>query len=125
MKAKTFLELAALSAGLYAIAKETQLLEKLKELSAEGREKFDEFMAENFVDEEGNEIPLTDKLLMKAKEAREELEGKINDMVTTFYEKLNNTHAEKLGDLEERMEQMNQTLAALEARYVKQSENNS
>ena len=46
-------------------------------------------------------------------------------MVTTFYEKLNNTHAEKLGDLEERMEQMNQTLAALEARYVKKSENNS
>jgi len=123
MKAKTFLELAALSASLYTISKETQLLDKLKDLSAQGRDKINEFMAEKILDEDGNEVPFTEKLLLKAKEAREELETKINERITAFYEKVNISHTEKMSDLEERLEEMNKTLAAMEARILANQEN--
>ena len=116
MKAKTFIELAALSANLYAISKETHLLEKLKDLSEQGRDKINDFMSETIIDEHGNEIPFTDRLLLKAKEAREELEAKIGEMVTAFYEKVNIAHTDKLSDLETKLEETAKNLALAEAR---------
>lgn len=116
MKAKTFIELAALSANLYAISKETHLLEKLKDLSEQGRDKINDFMSEKIVDEHGNEVPFTDKLLLKAKEAREELEAKIGEMVAVFYEKVNIAHTDKLSELESKLQEMTRNLALAEAR---------
>ncbi len=116
MKAKTFIELAALSANLYAISKETHLLEKLKKLSEEGKDKINEFMSETVLDENGNEVPFTDRLLMKAKEAREELESKIGEMIKVFYEKANIAHTEQLKDLENKLEELNKNLALAEAK---------
>jgi hypothetical protein len=115
MKAKTFIELAALSANLYAISKETHLLEKLKDLSEQGRDKINDFMSETVVDEHGNEVPFTDRLLLKAKEAREELEAKIGEIVAAFYEKVNIAHTGKLTDLETRLEEITKTMALMEA----------
>lgn len=122
MKAKTLIELAALSANLYAISRETHLLEKLKKMSEEGKDKINDFMSETVLDEEGNEVPFTDRLLMKAKEAREELEEKIGEMVKTFYEKMNIVHTEKLNDLESKLEELNKNLALAEAK-ISQLEN--
>lgn len=116
MKAKTFIELAALSANLYAISKETHLIEKLKDLSEQGRDKINDFMSETVVDEHGNEVPFTERLLLKAKEAREELETKIGEMVAAFYEKVNIAHTDKLQELEGRVEEMARNLALAEAR---------
>jgi hypothetical protein len=116
MKAKTFIELAALSANLYAISKEAYLVEKLKDLSAQGRDKINEFMAETVVDEHGNEVPFTDRLLLKAKEAREELEAKIGEMVAAFYEKVNIAHTDKLTELERKLDEAAKNLALAEAR---------
>jgi hypothetical protein len=42
MKAKTFLELVTLSSTLYTISKETKLMEKLAELSEQGKDKINE-----------------------------------------------------------------------------------
>lgn len=116
MKAKTFLELVTLSANIYAISKETHLLDKLKELSEEGKDKINEFMKEKVLDENGNEVEFTERLLMKAREAREELERKIGSAVAVMYEKMNIAHTDKLLELEARIEQLNKDLALAEAR---------
>lgn len=116
MKAKTLIELAALSASLYAISKETHLLEKLKDLSEKGKNNINDFMSEKIVDENGNEVPFTEKLLRKAKEAQEELETKIGEMIAAFYEKVNIAHTDKLKTLEDQLEEVNRNLALAEAR---------
>jgi hypothetical protein len=116
MKAKTLIELAALSANLYAISKETHLMEKLKDLSEQGRDKLNEFMSEKSVDEDGNEIPFSERLLLKAKEAREELEIRIGEMVAAFYEKVNIAHTDKLTELENKLDEISKNLALAEAR---------
>lgn len=116
MKAKTFIELAALSANLYAISKETHLMEKLKELSEQGRDKINEFMSEKILDEHGNEIPFTERVHLKAKEVQEELETRIGEMVATFYEKVNIAHTDKLKELESKLEELSKNMALAEAR---------
>ena len=116
MKAKTLIELAALSANLYAISRETHLMEKLKDLSEQGRDKLNEFMSEKSVDEHGNEIPFSERLLLKAKEAREELEIRIGEMVTAFYETVNIAQTDKLKELENKLDEISKNLALAEAR---------
>ncbi len=116
MKAKTFLELVSLSTTLYTISKETHLMEKLAAVSEQVKDKINEFMKERMVDENGNEVEFLDKLLIKANEAKEELEVKIGEMVATFYEKLNIAHVEQLKGLEARIEQLGKELALAEAR---------
>ena len=56
MKAKTILELATLSASLYTISKNTQIIEKMRQLAEEGKDKVNAFMKEHQVDEDGNDI---------------------------------------------------------------------
>lgn len=116
MKAKTFLELVALSANLYSISKENHLMDKLKDLSEDGKDKINSFMSEKVLDENGNEIEFMDRLMMKAQEAKGELEQKIGEMVTTFYEKVNIAHVDKIKELEEKIELVKRELALAEAR---------
>jgi polyhydroxyalkanoate synthesis regulator phasin len=116
MKAKTFLELVTLSANIYTISKETHLLDKLKELSEEGKDKINEFMKEKVLDEDGNEVEFTERILMKAHEARVELERKIGEVVSVMYEKMNIAHTDKIKELEDRIEQLTKDIALAEAR---------
>lgn len=116
MKAKTFLELITLSSTLYTISKETHLMEKLAAMSEQGKDKINEFMKESMVDENGNEVEFMDKLVLKAHQAKEELEAKIGEMVVTFYEKINVAHTDQIRGLEERLEQLSKDLALAEAR---------
>jgi len=116
MKAKTFLELVALSANLYSISKETHLMDKLKDLSEDGKDKINSFMSEKVLDENGNEIEFMDRLMLKAQEAKDELEQKIGEMVATFYEKVNIAHVDKIKELEEKIELIKRELALAEAR---------
>lgn len=122
MKAKTFIELAALSANLYAISRETHLMDKLKELSDQGRDKINEFMSEKSLDKDGNEIPFTERVRMRAKEVQEEMEEKMREMVAAFYEKVNITHTDKLVELERKLEELNNKIALAEER-INQIEN--
>lgn len=116
MKAKTFLELVTLSSTLYTISKETHLMEKLAAMSEQGKDKINEFMKESLVDENGNEMEFMDKLVLKAHQAKEELEAKIGEMIATFYEKVNIAHTDQIRGLEERIEQLSKDLALAEAR---------
>ena len=116
MKAKTLLELVTLSTTLYTISKETPLMEKLTALSEQGKDKINDFMSEKVVDENGNEVQFLDKLVLKAHEAKEELEVKIGEMVAVFYEKVNIAHTDQLKGLELKVEQLEKELALAEAR---------
>ncbi len=116
MKAKTLLELVTLSSTLYTISKETHLMEKLTALSEQGKDKINDFMSEKVVDENGNEVQFLDKLVLKAHEAKEDLEVKIGEMVAAFYEKVNIAHTDQLKGLELKVEQLQKDLALAEAR---------
>jgi len=116
MKAKTLLELVTLSSTLYTISKETHLMEKLTALSEQGKDKINDFMSEKVVDENGNEVEFLDKLVLKAHEAKEELEVKIGEMVAAFYEKVNIAHTDQLKGMELKVEQLEKDLALAEAR---------
>ncbi|MCF8414890.1 MAG: hypothetical protein K9G40_01505 [Crocinitomicaceae bacterium] len=116
MKAKTFLELVALSANLYAISKETHLMDKIKDMSEHGKDKINDFMKEKIVDENGNEVEFIERLMMKAHDAKEELEDKIGEMVAVFYDKMNIAHVDKVKELELKIDQLSKDLALAEAR---------
>ena len=116
MKAKTFLELISLSTTIYTISKQTDLLEKIGDLTDQGKEKLNDFMKEKMVDEQGNEIEFVDKLVLKIQEAKKDLEEKIGEVVASFYEKINIVHTDQLKAMEERLDQLTKSLALLEAR---------
>jgi hypothetical protein len=116
MKAKTILELATLSASLYTISKNTQIIEKMRQLAEEGKDKVNAFMKEHQVDEDGNEIEFVDKMLQKATELREDLEQKISQVVAELYEKLNIAHTDQIGQLEEKIALLTKDLALAESR---------
>jgi BMFP domain-containing protein YqiC len=119
MKTKTILELLTLSASLYHIAKDTHLLEKLHEISDKGKESINKVASDPLVDEDGNEMELVDKLLHKAAEVRQELELKIEEMVASFYKKINVAHLDEIKALNEKLEKADMTIALLEARMNK------
>jgi polyhydroxyalkanoate synthesis regulator phasin len=116
MKAKTFLELISLSTTIYTISKQTDLLEKIGDLTDQGKEKLNDFMKEKMVDEQGNEIEFVDKLVLKIQEAKKDLEDKIGEVVASFYEKINIVHTDQLKAMEERLDQLTKSLALAEAR---------
>jgi polyhydroxyalkanoate synthesis regulator phasin len=116
MKAKTILELATLSASLYTISKNTQIIEKMRQLAEEGKDKVNAFMKEHQVDEDGNDIEFVDKMLQKATELREDLEQKISQVVAELYEKLNIAHTDQIGQLEEKIASLSKDLALAESR---------
>jgi polyhydroxyalkanoate synthesis regulator phasin len=116
MKAKTFLELISLSTTIYTISKQTDLLEKIGDLTDQGKDKLNDFMKEKMVDEQGNEIEFVDKLVLKIQEAKKDLEEKIGEVVASFYEKINIVHTDQLKAMEERLDQLTKSLALAEAR---------
>ena len=116
MKAKTFLELVTLSSTLYTISKETHLMDKLSDLSEQGKEKLNAFMKEQQWDEDGKEMEFVDRLMHKANEAKEELELKIAEMVEGFYAKINVAHTNQIDELKREIDQLKKEVALAEAR---------
>jgi polyhydroxyalkanoate synthesis regulator phasin len=57
-----------------------------------------------------------DKLLKKAHEAREDMNTKVEEMVTALYNKMNIAHTDEIKGLELRIEELSRQLALAEAR---------
>ena len=115
MRAKTLLELMTLSTNLYMIAKDEKVMNAISEMSAKGREKFEGFMEElNGEDEKS----LSEKLMLKAAQAKGELEQKIEEMVIKLYDKMNIAHTQLIADLQTQIESLKKELALAEARIV-------
>ncbi|PTM03989.1 MAG: hypothetical protein DA407_13425 [Bacteroidetes bacterium] len=119
MKTKTILELLTLSSSLYYIARDTQLLDKINEYSEKGKDNINKILSEPQLDENGNELEFVDKIILKTHELKEELEDKIEEMVVTFYKKINVAHLDEIKALNEKIEKIDATVALLEARLHK------
>lgn len=116
MKTKSIVELLTLASSLYYITKDTQLIDKINELSSKGKDNVNEFFSDTQFDENGNELEFWDKLTLKAKQAKEELEGMIDEKVIIFYKKVNIAHTDEVLALNEKLEKLDRKVALLEAR---------
>ena len=116
MKIKTLIELLTLSSSIYYLARDSHFLDKLKELSEEGIDSINKTSSEPVFDEEGNEIEFIDKIIHKTKQAKQEIEQEIEDLVVKFYKKVNIAHLDEIRALNEKVEKSNMEIALLEAR---------
>ncbi|RXP63573.1 hypothetical protein EC396_01855 [Lutibacter sp. HS1-25] len=119
MKAKSILELLTLSSSLYVLARDTELLEKIKELSEKGKDEIDKIISESKLDENGNELEFVDKIILKTQELKDELDKKVEELVIKFYKKIHVAHVDEIKALNEKIEKADMAIALLEARLNK------
>jgi len=116
MKTKTLLELLTLSSSIYFIAKEEHLLDRFNELTEKGKNRVNDAISKSELDEEGNELELMDKVILKTSQLKEELEQKIEELIVQFYKKINVAHLDEIKILHEKLEKSNTAIALIEAR---------
>lgn len=116
MKTKTLLELLTLTSSIYYLAKDTQLIDRINELSEKGKDSINKINSETQLDEDGNELEFVDKIILKTSQIKEELEEKIEELVVKFYKKINVAHLDEIRALNEKVEKSDQAIALLEAR---------
>ncbi|WP_372793949.1 hypothetical protein [Lutibacter sp.] len=119
MKTKTILELLTLSSSMYFLAKESELFERIKELSEKGKDEINKIVSESQLDENGNELEFVDKVILKTHELKKELDEKIEELVIKFYKKINIAHLDEIKALNEKLEKADMAIALLEARLNK------
>lgn len=119
MKTKTLLELVMLSSSIYHLAKDAELLERIQEMSAKGKDNINKAASETILDEEGNPMELMDKIVYKTSQLKEEFEQKIEELVVKFYKKINVAHLDDIQALDEKVEKADMAIALLEARLNK------
>lgn len=119
MKTKTLLELITMASSIYYLARDTQIIERINEMSEKGKENINLFAAEPLFDEDGNELDFVDKLLYKTAEFKDEIEDKIEEVVARFYKKVNIAHLDEIRALNEKLDQADRAIALLEARLNK------
>jgi len=119
MKTKTILELLTLSSSMYFLAKESDLFERIKELSEKGKDEINKIVSESQLDENGNELEFVDKIILKTHQLKEELDEKIEELVINFYKKINVAHLDEIKALNEKLEKADMAIALLEARLNK------
>ena len=116
MKTKTMLELLTLSSSLYFMAKDTEILDRIKEYTEKGKDNLNAFMSNPEFDENGNELEFIDRIVAKTHQLKEELNEKIEQQVVNFYKKINIAHLDEIKALNEKLEKLDATVALLEAR---------
>ncbi|MGZ3862186.1 MAG: hypothetical protein ACXVPN_11730 [Bacteroidia bacterium] len=113
MKAKTLIELLTLSTNLYMISKDEKMMHNLSEMMQKGKEKLSGLAEEFSFDED--EEKLIEKLADKARQAKEELEHKMEEVAKKVYEKVNIAHTDRVKDLESTIFNLQQRLAKIES----------
>ena len=116
MKTKTLIELITLSSSIYYLAKDSQVLERLIELSEKGIDRINKTSSEIQYDENGQEIQFMDKVILQTKQVKEDIEKEIEALVVKFYKKINVAHLDEIHALNEKLEKSNAEIALLEAR---------
>ncbi len=119
MKTKTLIELITLSSSLFVLSRDTHLLEKFNEWSEKRKEMLNKTDSDGILDEDGNEMDLINKILLKGEQVKEELEVKIEELVAKVYKKINLAHLDEIKALNEKLEKADKTLALVEARLNK------
>ncbi len=112
MRAKTMIELLTLSTNLYMIAKDKETMENISKLVNKGKEKWDEVLNPG---EEVEEVDLMQRIMAKAKEAKEELDRKMEEVAVKVYAKMHIAHADDVKALEEKIELLEKQVNLLQA----------
>jgi polyhydroxyalkanoate synthesis regulator phasin len=123
MRAKTLLELVSLSANIYLLTKDKQLMETLSEMADKGKEKVNKMMDDWKTEdgeegEEGEKHRLLDKLMEKAREAKAEFEEKMENVAKTVYAKMKIAHAEEIEKLQKEISGLRHEVSHAETRIV-------
>lgn len=119
MKTKTLIELITLSSSLYILARDTHLLDKFGDWTDEKAKKINDIASEAVLDRDGNELKLLDKIKLKAEQVKDELEAKIEDVISNTYKKIKIAHLDDIKGLREQLEKADAKIALLEARLNK------
>lgn len=119
MKTKTVVELVMLSSAIYRLAKDSELLERIQDMSEKGKDNINKMATETILDDDGNPMELMDKLLYKTSQLKDEFEHKIEELVVKFYKKINVAHLDDIRALNEKVEKADMAIALLEARLNK------
>ena len=88
-------------------------------MAEKGKDRINKAVSNPVLDENGNEMEFVDKLIHKAGQAKEELEHKIEEVVTEFYKKVNIAHVDEIKGLKSQLEEQDKIIALLEARLNK------
>lgn len=116
MKARTLIELLTLSTNLYMISKDENFLDHLGEMAEKGKKKLSSLAEEFAGDDDAGEDRLVEKMILKAKQAKEELEQKMEEVAVKAYRKLHIAHTDDLKNVLERIELLEKKLSIVEAR---------
>ncbi len=108
MKAKTLIQLLSLSTSLYMISKDEELMSKISEITNKGKDKLNDWY-DDF--SEDSEEQLTDKIVRTARQAKEELDKKIEEAVVKMYEKMHIAHTSDVKELQLQLENVTKELA--------------
>lgn len=113
MKAKTLIELLTLSTNLFMISKDEKFMTAVSEMTEKAKEKAGNLIEEFSGEDEDN---LWQKISVKAAQAKEELDHKIEEMVIKTYEKMKIAHANDLKAMEVVISKLKTDLQTAEAR---------
>jgi len=116
MKAKNLIQLLSLSTSLYMLSKDEELMNKVSDLAKKGTQKLNDFY--DHVKEGDDDEQLSEKVLRTLKEAKEELDRKIEEAVIRIYEKMNIAHTNSIAALQEELNNLKKELALAEARII-------
>jgi hypothetical protein len=120
MKARTLVELAAISSTLYTLSKDQELLDKLNQWAEKGKNKINSFVKEKVVDEDGRELDFLEKLSARIETSRNELEERVGELVKTTYDRMQIAHTDKIEKLEVQLDAMKKELTLLHTKLKKQ-----
>ncbi len=116
MKPRTIIDLLNLSANLYIIAKDKEMLDKISSLADKGKEKFNDLKEEFF--EGAEEKQFFDTLLQRMQTAKQDLEAKIEEVAVQVYKKMHIASTNEIQQLQEKMEQLQKQMNLAESRIV-------
>ncbi|MBI2271122.1 MAG: hypothetical protein HYU69_12320 [Bacteroidetes bacterium] len=115
MKAKTILELLAISTNLYALSKDKELMEDLSALAVKGKNKFDDLVEDI---KESNEDGILYRLTHKANQAKEEFELRMEEISERMYKKMHIAHSNEIKELQEQVKELNIALVEVQQKIA-------
>lgn len=125
MRVRTLVDLLTLSTNIYMISKDEEFMKSLSEMADKGKKKFEKFMSDISTEPEegegtanGKESTLMERLVQKAKEAKEEFEEKMEEVAKRVYSKMHIAHTEQVDKLNEELEALKKELALAESRII-------
>lgn len=130
MRVRTLVDLLTLSTNVYMISKDEEFMKNLSEMADKGKKKFEKFMDDISTEPEGEEATegsngqkIVQRLVEKAKEAKEEFESRMEEVAKRVYAKMHIANTEEVSQLKDEIESLKKELALAESRIIQLEKN--